>query len=479
MIIYKKLSKIDINNLSFGCLVFELLTFFLTKNYISVEIIITHVIIIISILFFFIANIDLLNIKKKIANLKYLFSFLFFLILLYLNKINYSVHLNQAKTCKQINLILGNFIDCSYTVICSLIIFALFFLIFYLNKLKINLTKVFIIIGLIFIIIAFYNLIIYYLGYLGMIKTNYFFNIIPFRGDYGTYFQYLPFAIEGKRNDEIIIFILAYTCCFYLFLSKEKNKSPSLIYILFITSFLTFSKNLWLDIIIITLCLLIYFPKKKYKIITILCKSIIFLTLTILIIYLIQIKIDTFTLKDQNPKKHFISVIDYTLIKFNFKYNNETKSIFKLKDQLNSQSKNIKHKEINNNYDANYYFNSTPQRKIIYKTIINKLNINNIFLGSGVNSINFEIINTDRQNEILYITNAESGIVQILFEIGVVGLFIYLIFFLNLMKIITKEGKIIFLSLLFLSIFNSYQENTLYWILLGSILGSSARIKIK
>jgi len=54
-----------------------LLTFFLTKNYISVEILITHIIIIISILFFFIANIDLLNIKKKIANLKYLF-FLFF-----------------------------------------------------------------------------------------------------------------------------------------------------------------------------------------------------------------------------------------------------------------------------------------------------------------------------------------------------------------------------------------------------------------
>jgi hypothetical protein len=78
MIIYKKLSKIDINNLSFGCLVFELLTFFLTKNYISIEILITHIIIIISILVFFIANIDLLNIKKKIANLKYLFFFYFF-----------------------------------------------------------------------------------------------------------------------------------------------------------------------------------------------------------------------------------------------------------------------------------------------------------------------------------------------------------------------------------------------------------------
>ena len=73
MIIYKKLSKIDINNLSFGCLVFELLTFFLTKNYISIEILITHIIIIISIVVYFIANTDSLNIKKKIANLKYLF----------------------------------------------------------------------------------------------------------------------------------------------------------------------------------------------------------------------------------------------------------------------------------------------------------------------------------------------------------------------------------------------------------------------
>jgi len=219
--------------------------------------------------------------------------------------------------------------------------------------------------------------------------------------------------------------------------------------------------------------LFIYFPQKKFEIIKILGKSIIILILTILIISFIQVKIDTFTLKEQNPKKHYISLINYTLIKFNFKYDHWTKKII--------TQENIYDLDLNKNnfLDENYFFNSTPERIIIYKNIISKLNINNIFLGNGLNSLNFEIVNLDYKKKILHIVNFESGLLQILFEIGLVGLFFYLFIIFNLMKLITAEGKVIFLSLLFLNIFNSYQENIFYFFLLGSILGSSSIAKVK
>jgi hypothetical protein len=228
--------------------------------------------------------------------------------------------------------------------------------------------------------------------------------------------------------------------------------------------------------------LFIYFPQKKFEIIKILGKSIIILILTILIISFIQVKIDTFTLKEQNPKKHYISLINYTLIKFNFKYDHWTKKIITQENiyDLDLDLNKDKFKKLKNNFlDENYFFNSTPERIIIYKNIINKLNINNIFLGNGLNSLNFEIVNLDYKKKILHIVNFESGLLQILFEIGLVGLFFYLFIIFNLMKLITAEGKVIFLSLLFLSIFNSYQENIFYFFLLGSILGSSSIAKVK
>jgi hypothetical protein len=86
----------------------------------------------------------------------------------------------------------------------------LFLLLFYFNKLKIDHIKVFIWIGLIIIIISIINLIIYYSLYLGVIKKNYLSIIFPFKGDYSFYFQLLPFAIDGKRNTEILFFALPY-----------------------------------------------------------------------------------------------------------------------------------------------------------------------------------------------------------------------------------------------------------------------------
>jgi hypothetical protein len=474
MLSYKKFSKIDIVNICFVSLIFELFIFFITKNYINEKILIFHIIIIVGLIVFFTINIDLSNIKRKLSSLKYLFTCLLVLIFLYARKIHYSEHLNQTLTCKKINLIFSNFLDCSYTIFFCLIIFVFFFLLFYFNKFKINLIKVFSYLGLILAIIAFYNIIFYYLNYFDIVKNNYLFNIIPFRGNYSFYFQFLPFAIDGKRNDEILIFSLAYICYFYFYINREKDKSPYYIYLFFIICFLTYSKNIWIEVILITFCLFIYFPQKKFEIIKIFGKSIIFLILTLLIINFIQVKIDTFTLKGENPKKHYISLINYTLIKFNFKFSHEKKKII-TSDLDKDKLRNLK----NNFMDENYYFNSTPERIIIYKNIINKLNINNFFLGNGLNSINFEIVNLDNKKKIFKIVNSESGLLQILFEIGLVGLFFYLFIIFNLMKLITAEGKVIFLSLLFLTIFNSYQESIFYFILLGSILGSSSITNVK
>ena len=183
-----------------------------------------------------------------------------------------------------------------------------------------------------------------------------------------------------------------------------------------------------------------------------------------------------------------MSIINYTLVKFNFKYNNENKQFnnsvldaltyFEKKNYIDFEKKNsIEFKNEDNNYDPNYYFNSIPERAIIYKTIINKLNINNIFLGNGLNSINFTMPSVLNEYHSYKVVNPESQILQILYEVGLAGLIIYLLLLSKLIKVITAEGKILFLSLLSLTIFTSYQENFLFFFVVAAITGNSAKNK--
>jgi hypothetical protein len=361
----------------------------------------------------------------------------------------------------------------------------LFFLLFYFNKLKISFTKVFVSLGLIFIIIAFCNLIIYYLIYTNIIKTNYLSLIFPFNGDYKVYFQYLPFATPTKRGEEILIYALGYSALYILYFSKNKKKKNKLIYIIylfFISAFLTYSKNLWFYLLIVTSAFLIY--KKKIEIVKVFSKSLILLILTIFIIFLIQLKIDTYTQKKNKPNAHYMSIIDYTFLKFNFEYNNKTKEFYIPALNVStyfSKGNSIEFKNEENNYDPNYdpnyYFNSTPERALIYKTIISKLNINNIFLGNGLNSINFTVPGILNEYQSLKIVNSESQILQILYELGLAGLIIYSLLLSKLIKVITSEGKILLFSLLSLLLFASYQESILFIFLLATILGSGAKNK--
>ena len=477
MLVHKYLSQKITVDISFAFLLFEFFILITTKNHLSKAIIITHAIIILTLLIWFIKNLNFSNIIKKISHLKYIFLFFIIIILLYLTKINYSQHLNQAISCKQVNSIIIK-LDCSYSYFYLLMITILFFLLFYFNKLKIDLIKVFIWLGLGLIIVSLVNLINFYLTSLGIVKINYLSNIFPFRGNYNFYFQFLPFAIEGKRSSEIIFFSLSYIAILIVLTKDEKSKLNYLSYIIFIASFLSYSKNIWLSLIL-SLLLIFFFFKKKLFILKIFYKSIILVLVSILIINFIQFKIDLHTLNSKNPSKHYTSLINYTAIKFRYRFDYEKNKVIGI-DYLSTISSGLKNIEENKKYldktlDINYLYDSTPERKLIYKTIINELNIKNIFFGNGLNSINFKII---AEKKILYILNAESQILQILFEIGLVGLLICMIIIILILKILDFNSKFIFLTLLSLCIFNSYQENLLFWILFGSIIGTGARNKL-
>lgn len=475
---HKYLSQKITANISFAFLLFEFFILITTKNHLSKAIIITHAIIILILLICFIKNLNFSNIIKKISHLKYILLFFIIIILLYLAKINYSQYLNQSITCKQINSIIIK-LDCSYSYFYLLMLAILFFLLFYFNKLKIDLIKVFICLGLVNIILSLVNLINFYLISLGIVKINYLSNIFPFRGNYNFYFQFLPFAIEGKRSDEIIFFSLSYITILIFLTRDEKSKLNYLPYLIFTASFLTYSKIIWVNLIL-SLLLIFFFSKKKLFILKIFYKSIILTCISILIINFIQFKIDLHTLNSKSPYKHYTSIVNYTAIKFGYKFDNEKNKVIGLDylDRLlENQSIDIQEgaKYLNKNLDLNYLYNSTPERKLIYKTIINELNINNIFFGNGLNSINLKVT---QEKKIFYILNSESQVLQILFEIGFVGLLICMIIIILILKILDFNSKFIFLILLSLCIFNSYQENILFWILFGSIIGTGARNKL-
>jgi len=476
--VHKYLSQKITANISFAFLLFEFFILITTKNHLSKAIIITHAIIILILLICFIKNLNFSNIIKKISHLKYILLFFIIIILLYLAKINYSQYLNQSITCKQINSIIIK-LDCSYSYFYLLMLAILFFLLFYFNKLKIDLIKVFICLGLVNIILSLVNLINFYLISLGIVKINYLSNIFPFRGNYNFYFQFLPFAIEGKRSDEIIFFSLSYITILIFLTRDEKSKLNYLPYLIFTASFLTYSKIIWVNLIL-SLLLIFFFSKKKLFILKIFYKSIILTCISILIINFIQFKIDLHTLNSKSPYKHYTSIVNYTAIKFGYKFDNEKNKVIGLDylDRLlENQSIDIQEgaKYLNKNLDLNYLYNSTPERKLIYKTIINELNINNIFFGNGLNSINLKVT---QEKKIFYILNSESQVLQILFEIGFVGLLICMIIIILILKILDFNSKFIFLILLSLCIFNSYQENILFWILFGSIIGTGARNKL-
>ena len=115
-----------------------------------------------------------------------------------------------------------------------------------------------------------------------------------------TYFQFLPFAVNGKRNFEILPFLIGYI----LTLGIYKNKFILINTTFFIACFLTYSKNLWIAIIFINI--ISFFLYNKINILKFFIFKIIILLLTIISLNFI---FETFD-KKCNP-----NIKDYTIVK--------------------------------------------------------------------------------------------------------------------------------------------------------------------
>jgi len=98
-------------------LLVEIIIFWITKNQISKVVVIFHLLIIISLLIYFITNINFLNLKLKIKKSRSIIFYFGTLILLYFTNVYYSDHLNNSVTCKNINSVISIFIDCSYSIL--------------------------------------------------------------------------------------------------------------------------------------------------------------------------------------------------------------------------------------------------------------------------------------------------------------------------------------------------------------------------
>jgi hypothetical protein len=485
-------------------LLVEIITFWITKNQISKVVVISHLLIIISLLIYFIANINFSKLKLKIKKNRSILFYFTSIIFFYLTNINYSAHLNISTTCKNINSVISIFIDCSYSIFFFYFILIFFFLIFFKIKLKFDLTKIFTCAGLVMIVISFINLIIYYLSAYEIISNLLTSKIIPFGGNYHFYFQLLPFAAGGKRNDEILIYALAYVAVYLLYLRTNERKFKYLIVIIFTTCFLTYSKNLWLNILLTNFILVFIYRKNKIfltKILKTFFLSVIGLIITISTIFLWQLKSDEyFGIKKNNF--HYSSIISYTVIRFGFElepnnFNKYEKIIFnnnidkityelknnkilnevdkiKLQEQLDAFQKRLMDSSKNTS-NVNYLFNSNPERIFIYKTVfseIKKFDIKEFFLGKGLNSISIAIQDKNYKSAAnTIIVNSESQILQIIYEIGLIGFFLYWMLIVKFLKILDTERKVILISILTLCIFNSYQDSTLYAALIGIILG--------
>jgi hypothetical protein len=397
--------------------------------------------------FFFKTNKSSLIDFSKIFDIKNYIISIIALTFLYL--INKKSFLTSPYSCKYYNL----HIACEYYVIYFLLTFIIF--LFFFLQIKVpDIRKIFIKFGLIIFIFSLLNMIIFYLKYFSIINFGYF---IKFEGNYNFYWQFLPFAIQGLRNFEIMPFILAYTSAISLFKSLNK-KYEKYIYLFFISIFFTFSKNAWIATIIITLITLTGNKKNR----SIIKKCFAFTIILILLISIFQ-KILI--------KEFHTNIIPYSIHKI-------APSLFVNKFNLIDKDYVDNFEKMyglggfeNANEHINYLFNSSLPRFNIYKN-----SIKNIFekpmLGHGLNAY-LEIENIFKKK--ISTDNYESHFLTVLIEVGFLGFIIYLYIFIYSFKKIKRNKEFyitLIVSLLSLALFNSYQRNIFIFYLLAFIFSN-------
>jgi hypothetical protein len=396
---------------------------------------------------------------RNIKSLKHIIMPIGLLIILY--SLNVKNMFETPATCLALNQLHFTNKDimkwlCQNYIVYMLIFFVIVFILFSLIK-KYDIRIIFLNFGLIIFIIAVIQLINSYLIFFKIYNYNYLEFI--FGGDYIFYWQFLPFALPGSRHYEIIPFILSFIASLSL-LTKNSNKYKKYVYIFFVSSLLTYSRNAWVVIIFITF-FLILFDQKKLNIIK---NCYILLAIIIITISQLQKVTDKFY-KNESYKIH-TNILNYTIFKLASPF---IKKFYVFEDEY---YKNISLKfygQIDERIkdDMNFLFDSSSDRLLTYKLTIKEI-LKNPILGSGLNHY-VEIEDVNNNKKILY--NYESHLLTILIEVGLLGLLIYAyLFVFTFTKI--KNNKFYLLSIysmLILSIFNSYQKNLIIYFLIALI----------
>ena len=332
---------------------------------------------------------------------------------------------------KDINL--SNFIFKNFIVF-FLIIFILN--IFLINQLKFQEKEVFNILlkfSLFFLILGILQNIIYFWN-TGNQFSEYFSDT-----ENCIYFQFLPYGIAGKRNYEIIPFILGYTLTQGLF----KNKYIFLNLLFFVACFLSYSKNLWITLVFINIISFFIFDKIRFL-------KHLFLKLLVLISSVLILNTAMLSKDNCNPK-----INKYTKVKIISLINvNENKYLNSIKNEALLELTSFKAYFQEHNYNdeefvanTNYLLDSTAPRLLIYEESLKKIS-KKILSGYGPNNYILKSNNS---------SNSESEFLKIMLDIGIIGILLWLYLFIQLFKNCKSKWSLLMLSsIMSLSLFNIY-----------------------
>ena len=388
------------------------------------------------------------ELKNFYLNYSRLINIIILIIILYNFSFFYTNFTNELNI-NLINFFLKNFSYASDYIVRNTVIFFLIFFIFNLYlvwKLRlndINVINILLNFSKFFLFLAFLNVASYLITYdTEYIKIYHIFSDL----ENCLYFQFLPIGADGKRNYEIIPFLIG-----YILTLNFKNKKEKILNLLFFLScFLSFSKNVWIASILVTLIyLIICFDKKKFFRHVIL--------MIIIIVALVNISSTMFNLINESCKIEFKS---YTKVKL---YSLMPNEVVKEQEKIHLKKlKNFKKVYLDHLSDEEYILessrllNSTPERMEIYKNSFNEFTKKPLF-GYGVRNYTVSKRISSYDNTITLSSNPESQILKILLDIGIAGLILWLLLIFEIFKSCRNfDLKLCFLGILFLSIFNVY-----------------------
>ena len=416
--------------------------------------IISYVVLVLSI------SINLKSVKKFCVEQKKILIAIILLILLY--AISYFfIPIENKSNSKILNFIfvnefLNNIIFKNYIIFFLL---AFIFNIFLAKQLNVNENEIFSIFlkfSIFFLLLAVIQNIIFFSSLKGI--SMYLTNIANCQ-----YFQFLPFGLSGKRNYEILPFVIGYA----LTLGIYKNKFTFINIIFFVACFLTYSKNLWVALIILNFIGLFLYDKTK-----VLKFLIIKITVTLITILFLNTAFNI--VKSCNP-----NIKDYTVIKLlsliNVNNHSEKLTAIKKKSLKNMRAFEVyftfKPEDKAEYIDkVEYLLDSTSPRIDIYKESLKKISEKKIF-GYGHNNYILKSNNS---------SNSESELFKILLDIGIIGFLLWSYLIIQLLNYCKSKWSLLTLiSILSLSLFNIYSWFLPIYFILAFIIFFEKRVPSK